>query len=483
MTQQKLDRRDFLKRAGAAASVALASPRALRAQNRADVVVVGAGLSGLNAALMLEAEGLNVQVVEGRDRVGGRILTMRNVPGNPEAGGTSMFPAYARMIDAAERYGVELIDISERVRYFGQRELVLDGEVISKQAWPSHPRNPFPEPLRQIMPWQYFAAMTRGKNPLESSDAWVDPRHAAADISVHEWLSQQGASNAAIELGFNTNISHGLTSYDVSMLMMWFVAAFAQLQIQLAPEGVFGYVARGGNQSIPEAMASALRSDIHFNRNVVGIRSGSDGAEVHCADGTVYRGDFVVCSLPFSVLRQLNMDPVFEGTQALAVNTLQSQLINHVHMVAKRPFWEEDGLAPAMFTNGPAGMILAERNGEDAADITSLTAWVRGIDAARLDQLPASEAAQVVVRTIEAMRPAAKGQLEVLGYKSWYLDPFSAGDWAYWQPGQITEFANGMTQPHGRVHFCGEHTAVTNRGMEGAMESGERVALEIFARA
>ena len=111
MTQQKLDRRDFLKRAGAAASVALASPGALRAQNRADVVVVGAGLSGLNAALMLEAEGLNVQVVEGRDRVGGRILTMRNVPGNPEAGGTSMFPAYARMIDAAERYGVELIDL------------------------------------------------------------------------------------------------------------------------------------------------------------------------------------------------------------------------------------------------------------------------------------------------------------------------------------------------------------------------------------
>jgi monoamine oxidase len=40
-----------------------------------------------------------------------------------------------------------------------------------------------------------------------------------------------------------------------------------------------------------------------------------------------------------------------------------------------------------------------------------------------------------------------------------------------------------MAQAHGRIHFCGEHTAVSNRGMEGAMESGERAALEIFARA
>jgi len=38
-----------------------------------------------------------------------------------------------------------------------------------------------------------------------------------------------------------------------------------------------------------------------------------------------------------------------------------------------------------------------------------------------------------------------------------------------------------MFTPHGRVHFCGEQTAVANRGMEGAMESGERAAIEVLA--
>jgi len=52
------------------------------------------------------------------------------------------------------------------------------------------------------------------------------------------------------------------------------------------------------------------------------------------------------------------------------------------------------------------------------------------------------------------------------------------GDLIY-APGQIRRFARVMAAPHGRVHFCGEHTARANRGMEGAMESAERVALEL----
>ena len=54
------------------------------------------------------------------------------------------------------------------------------------------------------------------------------------------------------------------------------------------------------------------------------------------------------------------------------------------------------------------------------------------------------------------------------------------GDWAYWSPGQISKFGASVGNQHGKIYFCGEHTAVSNRGMEGAMESGERVAFEIM---
>jgi monoamine oxidase len=79
------------------------------------------------------------------------------------------------------------------------------------------------------------------------------------------------------------------------------------------------------------------------------------------------------------------------------------------------------------------------------------------------------------------MRPAAKDQLEAKTYFSWKTQPFNLGDWAYFKPGQISRFALGMAAPAGRIHFCGEHTAVANRGMEGALESSERVALEVLS--
>jgi monoamine oxidase len=84
------------------------------------------------------------------------------------------------------------------------------------------------------------------------------------------------------------------------------------------------------------------------------------------------------------------------------------------------------------------------------------------------------------VSSIENLRPAAKGKLDVAGYKSWNRDPFSAGDWAVFGPGQVSRFAGAMAAPHGRIHFCGEHTALANRGMEAAMESGERAAIEVL---
>ena len=66
------------------------------------------------------------------------------------------------------------------------------------------------------------------------------------------------------------------------------------------------------------------------------------------------------------------------------------------------------------------------------------------------------------------------------GYHSWSLNPYSKGDWAYRGPGQIKEFGQEISKPHFKLHFCGEHTAIANRGMEGALESGERAFFEIL---
>ncbi len=87
-----------------------------------------------------------------------------------------------------------------------------------------------------------------------------------------------------------------------------------------------------------------------------------------------------------------------------------------------------------------------------------------------------------MLRRLAEMRPSTKGALEVATIVNKQRDQFAAGDWHFWNAGQITRFGREMRAPHARIHFAGEHTAIANRGMEAAMESGERAAMEIAER-
>jgi monoamine oxidase len=237
---------------------------------------------------------------------------------------------------------------------------------------------------------------------------------------------------------------------------------------------------KGGNQNLPIAMAKRLKGDLIFGKVVSAIDVSDTGATVYCSDGTRFTSKAVVCSMPFSTLRHVAINPAPPPTQSRAIKTLNYIPITQFHLVPKKAYWKEDGLHPNMWTDGPVGMVLAQRFGKTDDEVTSLTVWARGLNATYHDRLGASAAKKLILSEFERLRPAAKGQLEVAAMHSWALDPFAAGDWAIYAPGQVTAFATTMAQPHKRLHFCGEHTALGSRGMEGALESAERAALEVL---
>jgi len=479
MTKHYFSRRLALRSAAAATTVGLGiASRPVRALNKADVIVIGAGLAGLSAAHALQDEGYSVQVIEGRNRVGGRILSLSDIPGNPEAGGNGIGAGYGRVIDAAERFGAKLNNLNSRTPFILKRNLFLDGKYVDMNDWPDHPRNVMKGPFKEMPPWVFVPLFMIQNMPLESFEDWHDPKSSQLDISLHEWLISKGVSQEEIDLAYNINSDFGNSSYGVSALMLMFVYAWGTMQRAIEPRATFA--AEGGNQRIPEAMATALKNEVHLGRKVTGIVSEDAGAQVYCEDGTVYRGKRVICSLPFSVLRTIRMEPGLKGIQARAVKTLGAQLLTQSHLVASEPFWEDDGISPGMYTDTVLGQVMPQHFGKDPTEVTSITCWHRGWKAQMVDQVPKEDAKRMVIDAFETLRPAAKGKIEVAGFKSWHNDPFSSGDWAVWEPGQIKTYIAKMAEPHGRIHFCGEHTALSNRGMEGAMESGERVAFEVF---
>jgi monoamine oxidase len=107
--------------------------------------------------------------------------------------------------------------------------------------------------------------------------------------------------------------------------------------------------------------------------------------------------------------------------------------------------------------------------------------WVN-ISDDRYRTTPDAEVLQRVQADFAAARPSTVGCIDPLAVMNWSAHPWLKGHMAYRAPGQIARFRMNVADPHGRIHFAGEHTAVLMAGMEGAMESGERAALEILQR-
>ena len=511
-----LNRREFVVASAVSTAIAGISASAFAAgAGDPDVIVIGAGLSGLETALTLEENGLKVLTLEGRNRVGGRVYTLFDVPGHPEVGGNTIANAYGRCIAAAARNKVEIVNLAPRL--FANRagqELFVGGEHIPLKDWPTHPRNPFVGEQRKLAPWAWADQIFNRNMPFKDLENWHDPKYAKYDISVHEFLVANGATDEMIRLGFDTNIAYGTNSHDVSLLQQAFadywqtvnrgaISAFSRTGASNqapapaasatpaaagaaparpggAPPGLLVGAFKGGNQNLPIAMAKRLKGDLLMNRRVIAIDIDDTGAKVTCSDGKIYKAKAVVCSTPFSTLRHVAINPLPAPVQHKAIQTLGYIPITQFHLVAKRPFWLDDGMSPSMWTDGPLGLVLAQKFGKTDDEVTSLTVWARGLNAQFIDRLPAEEAKQLILSEFARLRPASKGQLTVAAMHSWAADPFAAGDWAIFQPGQVRELRAAIAKPHKRLFFCGEHTSVGSRGMEGALESAERVSLEVL---
>lgn len=460
---------------------ALQLPRPLFAgQDQLDVVVVGAGLSGLYAAMLLEEQGLSVQVLEGRDHVGGRVKTLKSVPGGVEAGGEIIGAGYARMIDTAKRLGLEL----QSPKFLGPPGdwmYYLGGKAILKEDWPSSPVNPLSGDDRKIPPQNLLSTLMYRDAPLRghSLDAWLTPKFAKWDIPATDYLRSKGYNEQTLRLAgiivhtdrlSDTSALHSMRRYHVSDVALSNLAPGQSPALQVV----------GGNSRLPAAMAKSLKKSVLLGKAVYGIDSDAQGVAVHCTDNTQYRARFAVVSMPLPRLQDVLFNPGLPEPLASAVNDVEYGLSIQVHMKVREPYWEKDGLPSGMWTDTGIERFTPLARG-DNGEVSSAVAFINGAEARRFSFMTDLECFEYVTSVAAEIRPSTRGQFELLTVQSCGRDPFGSGDWVFWKPGQITRYAGHMRDGLPRVRFCGEHTAIMQRGMEGAFESGERAAIEVLA--
>jgi len=473
-------RRILLASTATLASGGLAIPSIIRAEASTDVIVIGAGLAGLRSALMLEEAGYKVQVLEGKDRVGGRLYTLDDVPGHPEAGGNEIGSTYGRILYTMQRYGVSPTQMRARTEGIENHTcLNLNGETIKIKDWPNHHQNPFPKEHRSTLPWQFEFKTISGHSSISRPEEFIDPAHSKFDISLYEFLIAQGFSEESIQLGANTNLGQGNSPHDVSLLMWFNILAFVN-QNRTPGKPTPSVSVAGGNQRLPEAMAAALKEPVMLNAGVTAILSENDRASVTLADGRTLDAKRIIITAPFAALRSVTIDAPMHPAQLAAINELDYTRCTQLHYRPTKKFWQADGLPPSMWTDSHVARFLALRNNpNDPDDITSFVVYANDRSAQHLDKLGAKDANKYVLSVLAKLRPSSVDALEFVKFVSWQNDPFAGGAYAAWKPGQISKFGAHYSAPAGRLHFAGAHTSIVTRGMEAAMQSAERVVFEV----
>ncbi|WP_394729255.1 flavin monoamine oxidase family protein [Altererythrobacter sp. GH1-8] len=472
-------------------------PRPARASQKFDVIVIGAGLSGLHAANLLHDQGYKVKVLEGKSRVGGRVETAYGLETRPELGASQIGRAYARVIAACDRFGLTLIPEDRDLLTFCSN---LDGQWIKADQWQSSPLNPFSQGDRDIPPLMAGPRLLDRLNPLEELTDWLDPKFAHLDISARQLFEQHGYSEEVIRLAGLNVLANDIDSASCLTMMQeqhrgrWSIKNFSNADAvtdapygfqeigESAPENlaIISNIKEGA-EALPKAMAAHLdEGSIELNKIVMKIDMFGPVAEVQTLDGAKYQADFVISAVPFTTLRRIGIEPGLPPIQAKAVHELGYSNTSRAHLVIREPFWKEDGLDPSFFSDGAIKMFWAVDNHTGEGEHVGYLVMT-GDSASRMDMMPREDASRFLMEELARVRPASAGKVELLTYKSWENDPLIRGVRHSFAPGQVTAFANEMIQPHGRLHFAGEHTRRTELGMEAAMESGERVAIEIIS--
>ncbi len=465
-----MNRRDFLQR-----SIAL--PLALTAQpeRRAHVIVLGAGLAGLSAALELERRGIQVTVIEARTRSGGRVHTLREPFADglyAEAGAARIQDTHAHTLRYAKRFGLTLDPFfpssGSRVtcvagrRFVGPYELAqVPLDFTEDERRRGHMGNLIHYLMRHV----------------ESLGNTVSENWPAADLSrfelpIDEFCRRQGASAAYLRM---IGLGHDLTGMSTLQFLR---------ESALSASTKQWYKIRGGNDSLPKALASALSENVRYGLPVVRLEQDDTGVRVICQrDGAspTIRGDYAVCTIPPPVLRRIDTAPGWSAGKQAALIGVNALPMARTFLQTRTRYWLAQGSHGWAFTDDPMDVWDYTRDQPGSRGI--LGAYQSGRPALHASAVPPRERDALIVERMERVHPGLRDQLEATASYSWIADQWSLGASALFDAGQLSEHYQNLRTPEGRIHFAGEHTSPWTGWMNGALESGERAAAEVATRA
>lgn len=437
-----------------------------------DILVLGAGLSGLHAARLLESEGKDVLVVEGAERIGGRLHTLNHDGGHyTEGGGEQIGASYARILDTARELNVAVTP--DAPRRLGTSYHYQD-RLYGPEDWKVANAPAFATPFEGASPGTPLFVLAARDNTLTSAADWREAHFAAQDISAEDYLISQGIDAPARAIIEHTLNGNELSTYSMMNLYRT-LYNFAQSR-DMGPS----LSVDKGAQTLPEAMAKSLARPVSMGWFISDIIVGPESVTVTDRTGRTLTAPHCICTLPFGALRQIKISAPLGAVQKNAIANLPYTQIFQLHFTVDSPFWTADDLPANMWSDGPLERVFINHDIEGRPQNYGRV-WINGVGAMQMAAIPSADMQDILRTELSKLRSIKPENIHLLKVQNWTTqNAFAGGAYMHWAPGQIGRWARVMGAPAGRLSFAGEHLSFLHTGMEGAMESAENAAFSLL---
>lgn len=482
-----IDRRQFIRDLSISAAVLALAPRVAKAERRGglklmstpkNVVILGGGLAGLAAGFELKRAGHQVTILEARRFPGGRVQTIRDFSNGQyaEAGAISFPQSHQFTFGYAADFGLPLrpafrpgVDAMAHIR--GNRfRISASGAAEIPFQITSRERAAGVFGMISLYLGDYVRAVG---NPRKS-DWPPDELRPLDGVSLRQFLLDLGASEGAIDIIAASQL--GLLGFGLES----FSALDGVLTEAIAADAFF-YEIVNGNDQLASALKKKVKKQFKKSSIVRRIEQNETGVVVTYSNGEgiqTITADRVICTLPFPILKEIEVAPAFPEDKQRAINELKLTPVTRTYLQFRTRVWEQAGLSgyglsdlPIQNTYSPT-LTQAGKNG-------ILTSYAGGQRALDLSTMSESDRQSFVRREMGKLFSGLDSEYMGGSSQIWHEDQFARGAFAYFEPGQITTLLPVAQRPEGRIHFAGEHTSAWHGWMNGALESGNRAAAEV----